>query len=237
MLDVRHIRVGDCVRVLKKVEKPSDPTNQWLSRWFPEMDKMVGMVCRVNEISWWASGRRPDGTEIYSGNGISLTDPHPSSEGVRYPRFYFFPVESIDECSVTASPTVIFDKDGFGIHLTGGYTGSGYRLSHSCGYNLCLKYNPFCCGVMELGNFGIKNDEISRNLLTKALDLSIECRKGVVQATTNGSQSQVSKALEAVGFKLKSSFRNPNSGNIVYEWEHRTFNGEVDVSIVTTSNP
>lgn len=96
---------------------------------------------------------------------------------------------------------------------------------------LCLRGNPYCCGVIEVGGFSTYCEKKCRLLFQKAFQISTNQRKGIMRATTTENQETPIKIMGELGFKLRSKFRNPNTNNIVSEWEHRSFNKECDVPL------
>lgn len=83
--------------------------------------------------------------------------------------------------------------------------------------------NAFCCGVGELGAFNCRSPEDAKKLVKAAVDYNIGSRRGVLRATlVNDSMGKLIKpVLLEAGFKIYNSFKNPNSSNVVYEYEYR----------------
>lgn len=207
-----NIRIGDHVEVIKKVERPSDKNSEWHSRWHPKQDGMIGMVLRVTDVNWYQDRYR--GNNWY-GCGIAAVDP-------RIPdRQFFFLPESVE---FTQKPlTIVYDADGYAMTIQ---PGNMYKFMHRGGYYVNWLFNPFCCGVGEIGAFNFDDSKVGDELVKRVIALAVKYRKGVIKGTVVAHQRAAIQVLMRAGFKVRSAFKNPNSSNVVYEMENRTFNGD-----------
>lgn len=198
-----NIRAGDVVHIYKKIESEKS----WRHKWGVEQEKLLLKTALVTDVRWH------DG----EGSGIFVRCPY-SNELVS------FHPNSLLTQPFGAHLTINFNAEGYGqITSERGKQIFSFKDQQTC-YYLPV---TFCCGLAEIGHFNFSSVEVGKRLVTLALEFCAKKRHGVARATLVGIQEIARESLVACGFKLKSSFHNPNSTRTVHEYEHREFNGNV----------